>query len=227
MIIFTGASGGIGKDIIKYLLKIDAVIGVYNTSIPGVPDDKRLTYEKLDLENPADITAFADRLSPNLSGITLVHAAALSIDRLAASYSETDWDRVMGVNLRGAFLLTRAFLPVMIQERWGRIIHISSVVGTQGRAGAIAYAASKSGLMGMSRVLAKESARFNITSNVLVLGYFEKGLAAKLPDDLKSKIADQIPSKQFGKVTNIANAVEFLIKSEYVNGAVINIDGGM
>lgn len=227
MIILTGASGGIGQDIIKHLLKIDSVIGIYNTSAPRSSSDKRLTYEKLNLENPADINAFAGKLSPCLSGITLVHAAALSIDGLAARYSETDWDRVMGVNLRGAFLLTRAFLPFMIQERWGRIIHVSSVVGTQGRTGTIAYATSKSGLMGMSRVLAKESARFNITSNVLVLGYFEKGLATKLSDGLKSKILDQIPSKQFGKVLNIANAIEFLIKSEYVNGAVINIDGGM
>lgn len=227
MIILTGASGGIGQDIIKYLVEIDRVIGVYNTSKPQDMGDKRLTYAKLSLENSADISAFVDRLSPNLSRITLVHGAALKIDGLAAGYSETDWDRVMDVNLKGAFLLSRAFLPIMIQERWGRIILISSVAGTQGHVGTMAYATSKSGLMGMSRVFAKEYARFNITSNVLVLGYFEKGLTAALPDDLKRKMLEQIPSKQFGQVANIANAVNFLIKSEYVNGAVINIDGAL
>lgn len=227
MIIYTGVSGGIGQDIIKYLLEIDNVIGIYNTSVPRTQGDKRLTYEKVNIENPADINSFVDRLSPDLSRITLVHAATLNIDGLAASYSESDWDRVMGVNLRGAFLLTRALLPVMIQERWGRIIHISSVAGMQGHVGTIAYATSKSGLVGMSRVLAREYARFNITSNILVLGYFEQGLAIDLPDDLKRKMADQIPSKQFGKVSNIANAIDFLIKSEYVNGALINIDGGL
>lgn len=227
MIIFTGASGGIGRDVIKYLLKIDSVIGIYNTSAPRSPSNKKLTYEKLNIENPTDIKSFVDRLALKLSSVTIVHFAALSIDGLTASYSEADWDRVMGVNLRGAFLLTRAFLPVMIQERWGRIIHISSVVGMQGRSGTIAYAASKSGLIGMSRVLAKEYARFNITSNVLVLGYFEKGLINTLQDDLRRKILEHIPSKQFGQVSNIANAIDFLIKSEYVNGAVINIDGGL
>ena len=227
MIIFTGASGGIGKDIVKRLLNIDSVTGVYNTTVPPPSDDSRLIYKNLSLENPEAIAAFANKLGPDLSKITLVHAAALKIDGLAASYSELDWDHVMSVNLRGAFLLTRALLPRMIRERWGRIIHISSVPGMQGHPGTIAYAASKSGLLGMSRVLAKEYARFNITSNVLVLGSFEEGLFNTLSDNLKNKLLEQIPSKQLGKVSNIANAVDFLIKSEYVNGAVINIDGGM
>jgi NAD(P)-dependent dehydrogenase (short-subunit alcohol dehydrogenase family) len=227
MIIFTGASGGLGKSIIKHLLKIDRVIGIYNNSVPRSQSDKRLTYEKLNIENPTDIKSFVDRLISKLSRVTIVHFAAVSINGLAANYTESNWDRVMGVNLRGSFLLTQAFLPVMIQERWGRIIYISSIVGMQGRPGTIAYAASKSGLLGMSRVLAKEYARFNITSNVLALGYFEKGLINTLQADIRHKILDQIPSKQFGKVSNIANAIQFLIKSEYVNGAVINIDGAI
>lgn len=227
MIILTGASGGIGKDIVKYLLEIDSVTGVYNNSVPRPSQDNRLAHEKLDLESPAAIAAFAEKLKPGLSKITLVHAAALKLDGLAANYQEADWDRVMSVNLKGVFLLTRALLPAMIQQRWGRIVHISSVPGIQGYPGTIAYAASKSALLGMSRVLAKEYARFNITSNVLILGSFEKGLFNTLKDDLKHKLLEQIPSRQLGKTSNIANAVDFLIKSEYVNGAVINIDGGM
>lgn len=227
MIILTGASGGIGRELVSYLCEIDDVIGIYNTSQPATPSDSRLTYEQLNIEKSEEVTSFAKKWGKKLSKITLVHFATLSIDGLMANYAESDWDRVMRVNLSGNFLLTQALLPHMIQERWGRIIHISSVIGTQGRPGTIAYSTSKTGLIGMSRVLAKEYARFNITSNVFVLGYFEMGLTDTLKNDLKKKILNQIPSKTFGKVSNIVNAIKFLIKSEYVNGSVINIDGGI
>jgi NAD(P)-dependent dehydrogenase (short-subunit alcohol dehydrogenase family) len=133
----------------------------------------------------------------------------------------------MGVNLRGNFLLTKALIPHMISDRWGRFVHISSLGGMEGNPGTIAYSTSKAGLVGMSRVLAKEYARFNITSNILVLGAFETGMYLKLPDELKKEILDRIPSRSLGNVSNIVNAVDFLIKSEYVNASVINIDGGM
>lgn len=227
MIILTGASGGIGKEILHYLLELDQVIGIYNTSLPAGTPDNRLTYEQVNIENPADIRSFVRKWKDKLSQVTLIHSATLKIDALAANYTESDWDRVMGVNLKGNFLFTQALLPHMIEERWGRIIHISSLGGIQGFPGTIAYSASKTGLFGMSRVFAKEYARFNVTSNVLLIGYFEVGLIDTLQDDLKKKILDQIPSKTFGGVSNIANAIEFLIKSEYVNGSTINIDGGV
>ncbi len=227
MIILTGASGGIGKQIICHLLEIDHVIGIYNTSIPTTVHSDRVSYEKLNIEEPASIKSFVRKWKTKLNKVTLIHFAALNIDGLVANYAKSDWDRVMTVNLKGNFLLTQALIPHMIQERWGRIIHTSSVIGIQGSPGTIAYSTSKTGLIGMSRVLAKEYARFNITSNVLVLGYFEVGLIDKLHDDIRQKAIDQIPSNTFGKVSNIANAIDFLIKSEYVNGAVINIDGGL
>ena len=227
MIILTGASGGIGKEILRYLLKLDQVIGIYNKSLPETSPNKKLTYEQVNIENPAEIKSFIKKWKNKLSKVTLIHSATLKIDGLATNYAESDWDRVMKTNLKGNFLLTQALLPHMIQERWGRIIHFSSLGGIQGFPGTIAYSASKTGLIGMSRVFAKEYARFNITSNILVLGYFEVGLIDTLKDDLKKKILDQIPSKSLGKVSNIANAIEFLIKSEYVNGSTINIDGGV
>ena len=132
---------------------------------------------------------------------------------------------VMQVNLKGNFLLTQGLLPQMIQEKCGRIIHISSVIGMSGRVGTVAYSASKTALLGMSRVLASEYGRFNITSNILNLGYFESGLADTLKGDVKKEVLSRIPSKSFGKISDIANAVEFLIKTGYVNGSVITIDG--
>lgn len=227
MIILTGASGGIGKEIICHLLEIDHVLGIYNMSIPIDQQDARLNHEKLNIKEPASIRSFVRKWKAKLTKVTLVHLAASNINGLAANYAESDWDHVMAANLKGNFLLTQALIPRMIQERWGRIIHISSVVAIQGSPGTIAYSTSKTGLIGMSRVLAKEYARFNITSNVLVLGYFEAGLIDTLHDDIRKRAMNQIPSKTLGKVSNIANAIDFLIKSEYVNGAVIDINGGM
>jgi len=227
MIILTGASGGIGKEIIGHLLGIDHVIGIYNTSVPTTSNSRSVSYEKLDIEDHASIKSFVRKWKVKLKRVTLVHFAALNIDGLLANYDESDWDRVMDVNLKGNFLLNQALIPHMIHEKWGRIIHISSVVGVHGNPGTVAYSTSKAGLVGMSRVLAKEYGRFNITSNILVLGYFEAGLIDTLNDHLKEKVINQIPSKTLGKISNIANAIDFLIKSEYVNGAVINIDGGL
>lgn len=227
MIILTGASGGIGQQILNPLLDIDQVIGIYNTSLPSAPSDSRLVYEHLNLGYSEQIKSFVKKWEAKLSKVTLIHSAVLNIDGLAANYTESDWDRMMEVNLKGNFLLTQALLPQMIREQWGRIIHVSSLVGMLGTPSTIAYSTAKTGLIGMSRVLAKEYARFNVTSNVLVLGYFETGLFNKLRDDLKKEVLNQIPSKTFGKVSNIVNAIKFLINSEYVNGSTINIDGGI
>ena len=227
MIILTGASGGIGKEIVSQLTKIDHVLGLYNTSLPENTENDKVQYVKLDIEKPDEIEDFINEWKAKLSRVTLIHCAASKVDGLVANYSLSDWDHVMGVNLRGNFLLTKALIPHMISDRWGRFVHISSLGGMEGDPGTIAYSTSKAGLVGMSRVLAKEYARFNITSNILVLGAFETGMYLKLPDDLKKEILDRIPSRSLGNVSNIVNAVDFLIKSEYMNASVINIDGGM
>ena len=227
MIILTGASGGIGKEILPHLLKIDDVLGLYNSTLPEDINHYRqnLTYEKLNIEDSEEVSSFADKWKSKLSKVTLVHCAVLNIDGLFSNYKESDWDRVMQVNLKGNFLLTQGLLPQMIQEKWGRIIHISSVIGMSGRVGTVAYSASKTALLGMSRVLASEYGRFNITSNILNLGYFESGLTDTLKGDVKKEVLNRIPSKSFGKISDIANAMEFLIKTGYVNGSVITIDG--
>lgn len=227
MIILTGASGGIGRELIGYLSEIDSVIGLYNKKPPCLTPDSRITYEKLDLLDREKIEAFVSANKSKLSQITLVHGAAITIDELAMKYKEDAWDQVMGVNLKGNFLLTQALLPRMLEEKWGRIINLSSIRGMRGAKGAIAYSTSKSALLGMSKTLAMEYGQFNITSNILSLGYFQNGLMAKISADLQEQMKKEIPSGKFGDTRNIAHAIEFLIKSEYSNGAVINIDGGI
>lgn len=228
MIILTGASGGIGREILPMLSKIDDVIALYHTSPPDVSDNDRITHYRLNLSSEAEVKGLCVWVKrKGFKNITLVHAAALSRDGLAAQLGTDEWDQVMDVNLRGNFLITRELLVPMISEKWGRIIHVSSIAGMRGVQGTLAYSTAKTGLLGMSRVLAREYARFNITSNVLVLGYFNIGLIETLSEKVREKIIEDIPSKKLGNPSNIVNAIEYLIKSEYTNGSVLNIDGAI
>ena len=227
MIILTGASGGIGRAILSSLTALDSVVAIYNSKLPDISGLDNITTYQMDLTSERDINDFVAAMKGRLDKITLIHAAALSRNGLAAKFSTTDWDQVINVNLRGNFLLTRAMLMPMMEEKWGRIIHVSSVASMRGMTGTLAYSTAKTGLLGMSRVLANEYARFGITSNVLVPGYFNTGLIETLSEKVRNKILDAIPSKRLGEPSNIVNAVEFLMKSEYVNGSTINIDGGI
>ncbi len=227
MIVLTGATGGIGKTVIPELLKLDAVSGLFNKTPPAATADSHAKFFKVDITDRDAVRAFAQEQRDALKKITLIHFATASIDGLAMTYEAESWKKVMDVNVNGNFNLTQALLPMMMRDSWGRIVHIASVVGGAGKAGTIAYSTSKAALLGMSRTLAKEYGRFNITSNVLTLGYFDVGLIYRLSEKDQSAIVDRIPSRRFGKVSNIVNAVSFLMASEYVNGAVLNIDGGL
>lgn len=227
MIILTGSTGGIGESIIQPLSELDDVIATYNNTKPSDNKKSGISYKKLNLKDKDEITNFSIDNKDKLSNITLIHFAVQSIDGLVANYKESSWDSVMDINLKGNFLLTQSLIPTMIADQFGRIVHISSVVGQNGKTGTLAYAVSKTGLLGMSKVLAKEYGRFNITSNILNLGYFNVGLINSLAEDKLKQIEDQIPSKKLGEVSNIVNAIRFIMKSDYVNGSVINIDGGI
>jgi 3-oxoacyl-[acyl-carrier protein] reductase len=227
MIILTGASGGIGRAILPALTALDNVVAIYHSRQPDISGLGGVTSYQLDLTSECAIGDFISSIKSRLNKITLIHAAALSRDGLSAKFSTDDWDQVINVNLRGNFLLSRAMLIPMIAEKWGRIIHVSSVAGMKGVPGTLAYSTTKTGLLGMSRVLANEYARFGITSNVLVPGYFNTGLIDTLSEKVRQKIMDAIPSGRLGDPSNIVNAVEFLMKSDYVNGSAIHVDGGI
>lgn len=227
MIVVTGAGGGIGRAILEPLSKVDRVIGVYNRTRPDVVESAALQLQQLDLLDPAAIQAFVEGRSTDLTSTTIVHCAAKSIDRLAVQFAVGEWDEVLNVNLKGPFLLNKAVVPGMIREQWGRLIHVSSIVGAEGAAGTTAYAASKSGLTGLARVFCKEYARFNVTSNVLQLGYFDTGLIDTLSEKARDAILSRIPSRTLGNVSNIVRTVRWLIEADYVNGALIPIDGGI
>jgi len=227
MIILTGASGGIGRAILPSLTTLDTVVALYRTNPPDIGDNDRILSHKLNLSSEQEIKNFCVWIKKDFERITLIHAAALSRDGLAAQFSTNDWDQIIDVNLRGNFILTRELIMPMIKDKWGRIIHLSSVAGLRGMPGTLAYSTAKTGLLGMSRVIAREYARFGITSNVLALGYFDIGLIETLSEKVKNRIIEEIPSRKLGNSSNVVNAIEFIMKSEYANGSVLNIDGGI
>ena len=227
MIILTGASGGLGQELITHLSEMDNVLGLFCNNQPKPLNNPKVNFEKVNFLDLGELEAFVHKWHKSLSRVTLIHGAALKIDALAINYEAADWDKVMGVNLKGLFFLTKALLPIMFDEKWGRIISLASTGAMRGATGTVAYSASKSALLGMSRVFAKEYGRQNITSNVLSLGYFQSGLINNIDESMKNKMKQEIPSKKFGDSKNIAYAIEFIIKSDFTNGAVINIDGGI
>jgi len=228
MIVLTGASGGVGSAILPSLAALDSIVAIYNNNAPDVGGLSNVIPYRLDLTSEEDVNAFVKSMETRLTNITLIHGAALARqEKLAVQFKTEDWDQVMEVNLRANFLLTRALLMPMIKEKWGRIIHFSSAAGMNVAPGTLAYSTSKTALLGMSRVLGVEYARFGITSNVLINGYFDTGMYRALSEKVQKKLIDSIPSGKLGDPINITNAVEFLIKSPFVNCSAINIDGGV
>tara|TARA_B100001123_G_C14863569_1_gene849007 strand:- start:28 stop:705 length:678 start_codon:yes stop_codon:yes gene_type:complete len=223
MIVLTGASGGIGLEILEKLSTLDHVLALHNASNPKNMNLKNVTFHKVDISEPNEIKNFIDQKKSLLKKITLINLAAISIDGLLANYNLDNWEKVMRVNLTSNFLFSKYLIPLMIKDKWGRIIHISS---TNSAIGAGAYSSSKSGLDGLSKALSKEYARYNITSNIIKLGVFDTGMFHKLSEKNQKKFIDSIPSKKLGKTSNITNTIDFLINSEFVNGASITIDGG-
>lgn len=159
----------------------------------------------------------------------LVNNAGITRDALAMRMKAEDWEKVLQINLTGAFYAAQAVMPAMMKERWGRIINIASVVGEMGNAGQANYVSSKAGLIGLTKCLAQELAPRGITVNAIAPGYIETDMTAVLPQEVKDKMMSMIPLKRFGKPQDIAAAVRFLASEDaaYITGAVLRVNGGM
>ena len=233
VIIIVGASGGIGRYLMTDLARDYRTIGTYFKHNPfksewldvyrersgGVEPEMH----KLELEHD-DVSWFASKLQ--FQKTVLVNAAGISINGMAHKITHS-WYDVLNVNLNGPFLTCQAFLPYMREMGWGRIVNLCSVVGQRGIPGTASYSASKAGLEGLTRTLSAENAGKGITVNALALGYFNVGMIHNVPLPAQEKIRASIPSHLFGHPSNIAEAIRFLIKADYVTGATINIDGGL
>jgi 3-oxoacyl-[acyl-carrier protein] reductase len=182
------------------------------------------------VSDPASIDALLARVTAELGEIdVLVNNAGITADNLLARMSLEDWRRVLDVNLTGAFALTKALLRGMMRRRWGRIVAVSSVVGLMGNAGQANYAASKAGLVGFAKSMARELGSRNITVNVVAPGYIQTAMTDELGEKAREELTRSIALKRLGTVDDVAAAVLYLASEEagYVTGSVINVSGGL
>lgn len=233
--IVTGASGAIGGAIARAFHAQGANVVLSGTRLEALDSlaqalGSRASVVTCDLGNAAAIDDLAKAAEAVGEGVAiLVNNAGLTRDGLAMRMKDDDWQRVLDVNLTAAFRLTRACLRDMMKRRYGRVINITSIVGVTGNAGQANYAASKAGMIGMSKSLAAELASRNITVNCLAPGFIVSAMTDVLPDSQKERLTGQIPAGRLGTAEDIAAGAVYLASSEasYVTGQTLHINGGM
>jgi 3-oxoacyl-[acyl-carrier protein] reductase len=227
VVLVTGGSKGIGQGIAARLAQAGhRVAATYRSG--EVPQG--VVGVQCDVTDPDQVEAAFAQVESALGTVeVLVANAGITRDTLLMRMSDEDWDQVIATNLTGAFRVARRAARPMIRGRFGRIVFISSVVGQMGSAGQVNYAASKSGLVGMARSLARELGSRGVTANVVAPGFIETDMTAELGDDLVKKYTEQIPLGRLGSVDDIAGTVEFLASdaAAYITGALIPVDGGL
>lgn len=234
----TGASQGIGRACALALAKAGARVGIAarnEEKLQAVAAEiaaaggMALTFV-LDISSEESIKAVAKEAVAQMGTVhILVNNAGITRDGLLLRMKRSDWDDVLQTNLTGTFLLTQALIGSMMKARWGRIINISSVVGETGQAGQANYAASKAGLIGFTKSVARELASRNITANAVAPGYIETAMTAVLDEKQRGAMLGQIPLARPGTDEDIAAAVKFLASDEagYITGHVLDVNGGM
>ena len=237
--IITGSGRGIGKAIAMKLAENGADIVI--NDIPGsdYADDTKKEIEALgvraivvrgDVRKTEDVENLVKETMNAFGRIDiLVNNAGITRDGLMLRMSEEDWDMVLDINLKGAFNCIKAVARPMMKQRCGSIINIASVVGVMGNAGQANYTASKAGLIGLTKTVAKEFSSRNIRANAVAPGFIESHMTDILTDEVKNQYFDAIPLSRFGKVEDVAKAVLFLASdlSSYITGQTINVDGGL
>ena len=238
-IIVTGATRGIGKEIALTLAQNGANIAInyrnYNEEVEELINSiKEFGVEaiavKCDVSKSDEVDNFISEVKNHFSSIdVLVNNAGITKDGLLLRMKDEDFNSVLDVNLKGTFNTTKSISPIMIKQKHGKIIDISSVVGIVGNAGQCNYAASKAGVIGFSKSVARELASRNINVNIVAPGYIDTDMTKSLPDKVKDEILKSIPMKKMGNPKEVANLVLFLSSSlsDYITGQVINVDGGM
>ncbi len=237
--IITGASRGIGREIAWRLARAGATTVVAARSLEAL---KSLREEMLraglaepflsalDVSQDEQIQQLVDKALDKYRGIDiLVNNAGVTRDALLVRMSESEWDDVLNVNLKGTFLMMRSVGKVMMRQRRGRIINVASVVGLVGNPGQANYAASKAGIIALTKTVARELASRNVLVNAVAPGFIDTEMTRSLPESVKSAMLERIPLKRLGTAQDVAEVVHYLASdlSGYITGQVITVDGGM
>jgi 3-oxoacyl-[acyl-carrier protein] reductase len=234
----TGASRGIGRACALALAEAGARVAVAARNVEQLESlateirskGREAFVVPIDLADPESIREAIAKAAKDFGPIAiLVNNAGITKDGLAMRMKKPDWDTVIATNLTGTFIAIQQVLPAMMRERWGRIVNISSLVGEMGNAGQANYAASKAGLIGLTKSIAQEMGSRNITVNSVAPGYVETDMTQGLSEELKEKMLANIPVKRMGRPEDVAAAVRFLASEEagYITGHVLSVNGGL
>lgn len=234
----TGASRGIGQACALHLARCGAKVAAVATKLDGLQGTLSQIREKggeaegyaCNVAEPEEVQKVVDEVQAKFGRIdVLVNNAGVTRDMLLIGMDDDAWDQVIDVNLKGAFLFIRAASRVMLRQRYGRIINMSSIAGLKGNPGQANYSASKAGLIGLTRTVARELAKRNITVNAVAPGFIETDMTGVLPEKVKEEVKKFIPMERMGKVDDIADLVCYLASpgAGYLTGQAIAVDGGM
>jgi NAD(P)-dependent dehydrogenase (short-subunit alcohol dehydrogenase family) len=226
MILITGASRGVGKFLFNSFLQTteELLIGTYFNS---QPTEHFEMFEKLDVCSYEQVNNFIQSRYADLKDITLINCAGITYNAFTHKSDPEKWEKVVQTNLFGTYHFIRALLPVMREQKFGRIINFSSVTAIKPTLGISAYSASKSALWGLAKSIAIENAAFNISINSINLGYSELGMIEMVPDEFKKNIIAQIPAGILCEPKDIFNTVTYLKTTRYITGSSIDLSGGL
>lgn len=237
--IITGSSRGIGKGIATAFAKEGANIVINFRSQEDAAKetaeeivekyDAEVEIVKADVSKEEEVVEIVERTRKRFGTVDiLVNNAGVHKDSVVWKMDKNVWEEVISTNLTGVFLCTKHVVPIMREKSWGRIVNISSVAGQIGLFGAGNYSASKSGLFGFTKTVAREVANRNITVNCVAFGYIETGMNLRLPEEIRQKVLQEIPMRRFGEVEEVSGPIVFLCTDEaaYITGQIIHINGG-
>jgi len=233
-ILITGASGGIGKALVKKFTSLGGNVCGSGTKIEKLDQLKKefpsIKVKKFDMAEHSRVEEFIDNVSLELEGLDiLINNAGTNMDNLSLRMKDEEWSKVININLSATFLLSKHAIKKMLKSKFGRVVNITSVVGHTGNVGQSNYAASKAGIIGMSKSLALEYAKKNITVNCVSPGFIVSDMTLNIAEKVKMYLTSRIPMGKLGSGEDVSNCVAFLSSDQasYVTGETIHVNGGM
>ncbi len=236
--LITGGARGIGKEIAMLFARNGSNIAICDVNLEEAEKTAQEIRDlgreslafKADVTDSSQVQDMVDKILDKFNKIDiLINNAGITKDNLLLRMSEDDWDKVIAVNLKGTFVCTKFVSKVMLKQRFGKMVNLASIIGIMGNAGQANYAASKAGIIGLTKSVAKELASRNICVNAIAPGFIRTDMTSKLPEEAQKKMLSAIPLARFGEAKDVADLALFLSSesSSYITGQVIQVDGGM